>query len=274
MGRDKLDIARYTVAPGSGKVDLAAFDPDDDGGLEKGKQADKLLARDVERLFALQENLYAEGRRSLLVILQAMDTGGKDGTIKHVFSGVNPTGCRVVSFKAPSEEELAHDFLWRVQKAVPRYGEIGIFNRSHYEDVLVVRVRELVPKAVWQTRFDRINHFEKDLVDSGIQVIKFFLHISKDEQKERLEARLADPAKRWKFDVGDLAERKRWAEYQKAYAEALGRCSTEWAPWIVVPANRKWYRNLVVARAIVDKLESMKPKPRKPSADLAKLVVE
>ena len=272
MGRGTLDISRYTVAPGS-KVDLGRWDPDDDGGLEKGKQADKLLAVDIDRLFALQEKLYAEGRQALLVVLQAMDTGGKDGTIKHVFSGVNPSGCRVTSFKAPSEEELAHDFLWRVQKAVPRFGEIGIFNRSHYEDVLVVRVHELVPKAVWRGRYDRINHFEKDLVEIGVQLLKFFLHISKDEQKERLEARLADPAKRWKFDVGDLAERKRWNDYQKAYTEALARCSTEAAPWIVVPANRKWYRNLVVARAIVEKLEAMKPKPRPPKADLSSVVV-
>jgi PPK2 family polyphosphate:nucleotide phosphotransferase len=272
MGRDTLDISRYTVAPGR-KVDLAAWDPDDDGGLEKGKQADKLLARDIERMFALQEKLYAEGRQALLVVLQAMDTGGKDGTIKHVFSGVNPSGCRVTSFKAPSAEELAHDFLWRIQKAVPRYGEIGIFNRSHYEDVLVVRVHELVPTATWRARYDRINRFEKDLVESGIQVLKFFLHISKEEQKERLEARLADPSKRWKFDVGDLAERKRWNDYQKAYTDALARCSTETAPWIVVPANRKWFRNLVVARAIVEKLEAMKPKPRRPTSDLSSVVV-
>jgi PPK2 family polyphosphate:nucleotide phosphotransferase len=272
MGRDTLDISRYTVAPGR-KVDLAAWNPDDDGGLEKGKQADKLLARDIERMFALQEKLYAEGRQALLVVLQAMDTGGKDGTIKHVFSGVNPSGCRVTSFKAPSAEELAHDFLWRIQKAVPRYGEIGIFNRSHYEDVLVVRVHELVPTATWRARYDRINRFEKDLVESGIQVLKFFLHISKEEQKERLEARLADPSKRWKFDVGDLAERKRWNDYQKAYTDALARCSTETAPWIVVPANRKWFRNLVVARAIVEKLEAMKPKPRRPTSDLSSVVV-
>ncbi len=272
MGRDTLDISRYTVAPGK-KVDLATWDPDDDGGLEKGKQADKLLARDIDRLFALQEKLYAEGRQALLVVLQAMDTGGKDGTIKHVFTGLNPSGCRVTSFKAPSEEELAHDFLWRIQKAVPRYGEIGIFNRSHYEDVLIVRVRELVPKPVWRARYDRINQFEKDLVDSRVQVIKFFLHISKDEQKERLEARLADPAKRWKFDANDLVERKRWDDYQQAYSDALARCSTAAAPWIVVPANRKWFRNLVVARAIVEKLESMKPKPRQPSADLASVKV-
>jgi PPK2 family polyphosphate:nucleotide phosphotransferase len=272
MARETLDIERYTIAPGS-KLSLAKIDPDDDGGLEKGKHAEKLLARDIERLFELQERLYAEGRRALLVVLQAMDTGGKDGTIKHVFSGVNPTGCRVTSFKAPSEEELSHDFLWRIQKAVPRFGEIGIFNRSHYEDVLIVRVHELVAKSVWKSRYERINHFEKDLVDSGIEVLKFFLHISKGEQKERLEARLADKAKRWKFDVGDLKERERWDDYQKAYTEAITRCSTEWAPWIVVPANRKWFRNLVVARAIVDKLESMDPKPRQPTSDLSGIEV-
>jgi PPK2 family polyphosphate:nucleotide phosphotransferase len=273
MGRDGLDVKRYRVAPGK-RVNLAKWDPADDGGLKKGKEADKLLARDVERLFGLQERLYAEGRRALLVVLQAMDTGGKDGTIKHVFSGVNPTGCRVTAFKAPSEEELAHDFLWRIQKAVPRYGEIGIFNRSHYEDVLVVRVRELVPKAVWQARYERINHFERDLIASGVHIVKFFLHISKDEQKERLEARLEDPAKRWKFDEGDLAERKRWDAYQAAYADALGKCSTEEAPWTVVPANRKWFRNLVVARTIVEKLEEMNPKPRKAKPELASIVVE
>ena len=258
MGRDKLDIARYTVAPGSRKVDLSAFDPDDDGGLEKGKQADKLLARDVERLFALQENLYAEGRRALLVILQAMDTGGKDGTIKHVFSGVNPTGCRVVSFKAPSEEELAHDFLWRIQKAVPRYGEIGIFNRSHYEDVLVVRVRELVPKAVWQTRYDRINHFEKDLVGSGVHILKFFLHISKEEQESRFAERLSDPRKHWKFSKQDILESQYWEEYRKAYEVMLRHTSTGHAPWYVIPADRKWYRNYLVTSIVVEKMKMLK----------------
>jgi PPK2 family polyphosphate:nucleotide phosphotransferase len=273
MGRDTPDIAKYTVEPGS-KVDLRKWDPDDDGGLEKGKLAEKLLAKYLERLFNLQERLYAEGSRALLVILQAMDTGGKDGTIKRVFTGVNPTGCRVTSFKAPSQEELAHDFLWRIRNAVPRYGEIGIFNRSQYEDVLIVRVHELVPEAIWRRRYDRINHFERDLVESGVEILKFFLHISKDEQKERLEARLADKEKLWKFNVGDLAERKRWNAYQKAYADALSKCSTEWAPWIVVPANRKWFRDLVVARAIVDRLESMKPQPRQPEADLSGITVE
>jgi len=273
MARGTLDIERYTVAPGS-KVNLAKHDPDDDGGLEKGKKADKLLAGYLHRLCDLQERLYAERSRALLVVLQAMDTGGKDGTVKRVFTGVNPTGCRVTSFKQPSEEELAHDFLWRIRKAVPRYGEIGIFNRSHYEDVLIVRVHELVPKEVWRSRYDRINHFEKDLVDSGIHILKFFLHISKDEQKERLEARLADKAKLWKFDVGDLAERKRWDDYMKAYTDALSKCSTEWAPWIVVPANRKWFRDIVVAATIVDKLESLDPQPRQPEIDPSSITVD
>jgi PPK2 family polyphosphate:nucleotide phosphotransferase len=273
MGRDTLDVKRYTVAPGS-KVNLSKHDPNDDGGLEKGKKAEKLLAGYLDRLFELQERLYAEHSRALLVVFQAMDTGGKDGTIKRVFRGVNPTGCQVTSFKAPSEEELAHDFLWRIRKAVPRYGHIGIFNRSHYEDVLIVRVRELVPEPIWRGRYERINTFERDLVESGVQILKFFLHISKDEQKERLEARLADKDKLWKFDVGDLAERKRWDDYQKAYAEALAKCSTRWAPWIIVPANRKWFRDLVVASAIVDKLESMDPQPRQPDDDLSNIKVE
>jgi PPK2 family polyphosphate:nucleotide phosphotransferase len=273
MGRGTVDISRYTVAPGS-KVDLRRWDPDDDGGLEKGKQAEKLLAGYIARLSELQEKLYAESSRALLVVLQAMDTGGKDGTIKRVFTGVNPTGCQVTSFKAPSEEELAHDFLWRIRKAVPRYGHIGIFNRSHYEDVLVVRVRELVPEPIWRARYDRINIFERDLVEGGIQILKFFLHISKDEQKERLQARLADSSKLWKFNVGDLADRKRWKDYQKAYADALSKCSTESAPWTVVPANRKWFRDLVVARAIVEKLESMNPQPRQPEIDVKSITID
>src|SRR5688572_8911381 len=185
MGNDSLDVKQYRVPPGR-KVDLESWDPDDDGGLSKGKESERRLARDVERLDRLQENLYAEGTRALLVVLQAMDCAGKDGTIRCVFRGLNPIGCRVTSFKAPSEEELAHDFLWRIQRAVPRCGEIGIFNRSHYEDVLVARVRQLVPKSVWQGRYERINHFERELVASGIHVLKFFLHITKEEQKERL----------------------------------------------------------------------------------------
>ena len=193
-------------------------------------------------------------------MLQAMDTGGKDGTIKHVFGGVNPQGCRVSSFKAPSAEETNHDFLWRYHKSVPAKGRIGIFNRSHYEDVLVVRVKNLVPEDIWSRRYDQINAFERNLSLGGIAVLKFFLHISKDEQKRRLQSRLDDPDKRWKFSSNDIKERGFWDAYQQAFEDALSNCSTEHAPWYVVPANKKWYRNLVVARTIADTLEAMDPR--------------
>jgi PPK2 family polyphosphate:nucleotide phosphotransferase len=189
-----------------------------------------------------------------------MDTGGKDGTIKHVFEGVNPQGCRVSSFKAPSAEEANHDFLWRYHKSAPAKGRIGIFNRSHYEDVLIVRVKSLVHEEVWRPRYEIINDFERGLTLGGITVLKFFLHISKDEQKRRLQRRLDNPDKRWKFDHGDIRERLLWDEYQEAYQDMINACSTEHAPWYVVPADKKWYRNLVVARTIADTLEAMDPR--------------
>jgi len=208
----------------------------------------------------LQARLYAENMQGLLIVLQATDTGGKDGTIRHVFEGVNPQGCRVSSFKAPSAEEANHDFLWRYHKSAPARGRIGIFNRSHYEDVLIVRVKNLVSEEVWRARYDQINAFESNLVASGVTVLKFFLHISKDEQKRRLQSRLDDPEKRWKFSSSDLEERKHWDDYQRAFEDAINNCSTEHAPWYVVPANKKWYRNLVVARTIADTLDGMDPK--------------
>ena len=193
-----------------------------------------------------------------------MDTGGKDGTIKHVFSGVNPQGCRISSFKAPNPEERNHDFLWRYHKSAPAVGRIGIFNRSHYEDVLVVRVKNLAPEEVWRPRFELINNFEYNLTRNNISVLKFYLHISKDEQKRRLESRLADPEKRWKFSSNDIKERAYWDAYwdayQEAFEDAISETSTEYAPWYVVPANKKWYRNLVIARAIADTLEEMDPR--------------
>ena len=259
-------MKKYRIAPGT-KVKLSKWDPADTGSWKKGDKAEKQQAADVERLAELQELLYAENRRAVLVVLQAMDTGGKDGTIRHVFRGLDPTGCRVTSFKKPSDEELDHDFLWRMSRGVPRWGEIGIFNRSHYEDVLIARVNELVPPAVWKARYERINHWERDLVDSGITVVKFFLHISREEQKERLQARLDDPAKRWKFAPDDLAARQKWDDYQRAYEDALTKCSTEHAPWHIVPADKKWYRNLVVARTLVDVLEKMDPKPPRVELD-------
>jgi PPK2 family polyphosphate:nucleotide phosphotransferase len=201
--------------------------------------------------------LWAEGKHSLLIVLQAMDAGGKDGTIKHVMRGVNPQGCQVTSFKVPTEEELDHDFLWRIHKATPRRGYIGIFNRSHYEDVLVVRVHNLVPETVWRQRYEQINQFEKLLADTGTTILKFFLYISKEEQKERFEARLRDPAKNWKFSMGDVKERNLWDDYMAAFEEVLSRCSMPWAPWFVIPANRKWYRNLVVSQTIIEALEKL-----------------
>ncbi len=235
---------------------------------------EKELENQRKRLQTLQERLYAEHQRSLLVVLQAMDTGGKDGTIKHVFGGLNPQGCQVWSFKKPSDEEANHDFLWRYHQRAPQRGMISIFNRSHYEDVLVVRVKELVPKEVWQERYHLINEFEHMLTLNNIRVIKFFLHISKDEQKRRLESRLEDPDKHWKFSSNDIKERKFWDDYQIAFQDAINNCSTAYAPWYVVPANKKWYRNLVVARTIADTLESMNPQYPAAEAGLENIIIE
>ena len=225
------------------------------------------------RCASCRRSLYAESKHRLLIVLQAMDTGGKDGVIRHVMSGVNPQGCQVTSFKVPTAEELAHDFLWRIHQQVPRRGYIGIFNRSHYEDVLVVRVHDLVPKKVWQQRYEQINQFEKLLSETGTTILKFFLHISKDEQKRRLEARRDTPEKQWKFSLGDLKEREYWDDYMDAYEDALTRCSTRWAPWYIVPANQKWYRNLVVARTIVKTLESFDMKYPEPEKGIETAVV-
>ena len=249
--------SRYAVRPGS-PVDLSAVDPRDtavwDGDKDTAKAATTVLN---ERLEALQEQLYAEGKHSLLVVLQAMDAGGKDSTIRHVFDGVNPQGVRVASFKKPTDAELAHDYLWRVHAHTPPRGHITIFNRSHYEDVLVVRVHDLVPEARWRRRYDHIRAFEQLLVDEGTHVVKFMLHISRAEQKERFQERLDIPHKRWKFAHGDLAERQRWDDYMAAFAEALERTSTEAAPWYIVPSDRKWIRNLIVSTVLVDLLEGL-----------------
>jgi PPK2 family polyphosphate:nucleotide phosphotransferase len=261
------------VKPGT-QLKLSDYDPGDTG-LSSGKEAARVeIERDIEQLAELQEVLYAEDKRSLLIILQAMDAGGKDGTIKHVLGGVNPQGCEVTSFKVPSAEELDHDFLWRIHKAVPRKGHIGIFNRSHYEDVLVVRVHRLVPKEVWKERYDQINRFEKLLTEMGTVILKFFLHISKDEQKKRFQERLADPRKNWKFSEVDLKERELWEEYQQAYEDVLAKCSTEWASWYVIPANHKWYRNWLVARTIVETLESLDLKFPAPKCDLSRIQIK
>lgn len=264
---------KYRVKPGD-TVRLKDVDPDDHGGLVKGApETEAMLTRDLSRLSALQERLYAEGRQSLLVVLQGMDTGGKDGTIGHVMRGLNPTGCQVVSFKAPTSEELGHDFLWRVHKMTPRDGFITVFNRSHYEDVLVARVHKLVPETRWKHRYKHINHFEENLHDHGTRVVKIFLYISKDEQLRRLQARQQDPTKQWKLAPEDVSERKLWDEYVAAYEDALSKCSTEHAPWYVVPANHKWYRNIVVAGILADTLEAMDPQWPKPKVDVSKLEI-
>lgn len=265
---------RYRVEPGSdaqimarNTKDLRGFA----GDKTAGKAAMKILNSELEQL---QELLYAEGKHKVLVVLQAMDTGGKDGTIRHVFDGTNPQGVKVAGFKKPTEKELAHDYLWRVHGNTPASGEITIFNRSHYEDVLVVRVHDLVPEHRWRRRYDHINAFEELLADEGTTILKFFLHISKEEQKQRLQARLDEPTKTWKFAKGDLAERKLWNSYIAAYEEAITRTSTEWAPWYVIPADRKWYRNLAISTIIVDTLKSLGMRYPEPEEELAGIVIE
>ncbi len=262
------------VEPGT-RVRLADYDPGYCAGLSKNSP-EVAARRDAAhaRMYALQEMLWAEGKQALLIVLQALDAGGKDGTIRHVMRGLNPQGVCVAAFKQPTPEELAHDFLWRVHQRVPRHGQIGVFNRSHYEDVLVVRVKKLVPEKVWRKRYDQINEFEELLTESGTRILKLFLHISKDEQKKRLQARLTDPTKHWKFSTADLDERALWDDYMQAYEEALTRCSTKAAPWHIIPADHEWYRNLVVAELVVAALEEMAPQFPPPQVDLSKVVID
>ena len=269
-----MDDETYRV-PVKGKIKLKDYDPNDsrlfDGNKKDSKEA--LLKLNTE-LAALQEQLYAEGKHRLLIVLQAMDTGGKDGVIRAVFEGVNPQGVKVASFKVPTPVELSHDYLWRVHQQTPGKGEMVIFNRSHYEDVLVVRVHNLVPPVVWSRRYAHINDFERMLAEEGTTILKFFLHISKDEQKARLQARLDEPEKRWKFNVGDLGERALWNDYMRAYEAVLSETSTEWAPWYIVPANRKWYRNLVISDVLVKTLEAFDMQYPQPKENLDEVVIE
>lgn len=257
-----------TFDPGS-KIKLADIDPRKiDGDWDKESAAER-IEENTAASRDLAYRLYAENRRALLLVLQGMDTAGKDGTIRTVMTGINPQSCQITPFKQPSHEELDHDFLWRIHKAVPRRGNIGIFNRSHYEDVLIVRVHNLVPEKEWRSRYERINEFEELLTEGGVTIVKCFLHISKEEQRERLQARLDRPHKRWKFAKGDLSERKLWDDYQEAYEAALNKCNTEHAPWRVIPSDRKWYRNLVVSTLLRETLESMAPQfpPSEPGLD-------
>jgi PPK2 family polyphosphate:nucleotide phosphotransferase len=255
------------------QIRLRDIDPEDDAGLRNKAKARARLAEDLERLRKLQLLLYADNRYALLVVIQAMDTGGKDGLIRHVMSGLNPVGCVVTSFKVPTPDERQHDFLWRIHRAVPPRGVIGVFNRSHYEDVLVVRVHKLVPKEVWLRRYREINEFERTLRQNGVEILKFYLHISKAEQARRLRSRIEDKSKNWKFSEADIAERRLWSKYQTAYEDAINECTTSRAPWHIVPANNKWARDCVVARAMVDKLESLKLRYPKPTVDFSKIVI-
>lgn len=265
---------RYRVKPGH-KIDLGAVDAGEctlfSGGKGKSQEAFDELRDELQ---ALQKVLYAQNKRRILIVLQAMDTGGKDGCVKHVFSRVDPQGVQVKAFKKPSEEEAAHDFLWRVHHHVPGNGQIVIFNRSHYEDILAVRVKKLFGDEVWQRRYRHIIEFERMLAEEGTTIIKMFLHISKDEQKKRLESRLANPAKHWKLNPDDLVDRARWDDFQLGYEDLIERTSTEAAPWFVIPADRKWYRNLVVARLMVDTLRGLKMDFPKPDWDPASVVIE
>ncbi|NPV67917.1 MAG: polyphosphate kinase 2 family protein [Anaerolineae bacterium] len=258
-----------TLPPGK-RFRLKDFDPGYTGTFGNKKEAAQELQQNLERLHSLQEMLYAQGKHALLIVLQAMDTGGKDGVIEHVMGAFNPQGVRVTSFKVPTEEELAHDFLWRIHAAVPRRGMIGIFNRSHYEDVLVVRVKNLAPEEVWQRRYDHINAFERLLADSGVTIVKFYLHISKQEQKERLLERRNTPEKQWKFAPGDLEERTRWDDYMAAFEDALTRCNQDYAPWYVIPSDRKWYRNLIISRVLIETMEKMELAYPTPPPDIEK----
>lgn len=259
MDCDDPLAARTRVPPDSEGFSLAGIDPRDKLGLPGRKQTEAGFRADVEAIVDLQNAFHADGRHALLCIFQAMDAGGKDGTVRRVFGPVNPAGVRVTSFKKPSEIERAHDYLWRVHKAVPKTGMIGVFNRSHYEDVLVARVLGLAPLERIEERYAQINDFERHLAQNGVVIRKFYLHISKDEQRQRLQARLDDPAKHWKFNPGDIATRRRWDEFLAAADLALARCSTEHAPWYVVPADRKWVRNAVVARIIRRTIEALDP---------------
>ncbi len=263
-----MDYKKYLVS-GKNKIHLKDFDPNDSSEFNgKKKAGEEALIEINKEIETLQEQMFAEGKRRLIVLVQAMDTAGKDGIIRHVFEGVNPSGVRVAAFKAPSAVELSHDYLWRVHAQTPGKGEIVIFNRSHYEDVLVVRVRNLAPKEVWSKRYDHIKNFEKMLTDEGTTILKLFLNIDLQEQAQRFLARVEDPTKTWKFNPGDLEERKLWPQYMEAYEDVLNKTSTDYAPWYVIPSNKKWYRNLLVANILRDTLKGFKMSYPEPPADL------
>ena len=272
MARTTKLADELRIKPGT-RARIARRDPGATFGFDKAT-AQVATAKELARLSDLQDRLWAEAKRSVLVVLQGIDSAGKDGVIKKVMTAFNPQGCPVTSFKVPSAEELAHDYLWRVHRQVPRKGEVGIFNRSHYEEVLIVRVHGLVPKRVWSKRYAQINEFEKMLAETGTTIVKFFLSIDRDEQRERFQARYDDPTKRWKFSMGDLEERKLWNDYHAAFEDAVTKTSTDWAPWYVVPANHKWLRDLAVSSILADTMAGLRPAYPEPKGLPVGLVVE
>jgi PPK2 family polyphosphate:nucleotide phosphotransferase len=272
-----LDVSASKFSKSFAKLDASALpgikaEGAEPEAVEAAVRAD--TARLREALIQWQVKLYAEGKQRLLIVMQAMDTGGKDGCLRNVFSGCNPLGVKVARFERPTPEQLAHDYLWRVHPHVPSNGHIGIFNRSHYEDVLVVKVQSLVPEKRWSKRYEHIKQFESMLVDEGTTVLKFFLHISKDEQKARLQSRLDDPKKQWKFDTNDLVQREKWADYMQAYASAVHKTHQKVAPWFVIPANSKWYRDWAMLKIVVAQLQAMNPQFPKPVFDASKIVLK
>jgi PPK2 family polyphosphate:nucleotide phosphotransferase len=272
MGKNNLYGKMCRCEPGVHHR-LNRWDPDETAGLDK-EQAQEQFDKTIKRLQELEFLLYAENKQSVLVVLQAMDAGGKDGTIRNVFGPLNPQSCKVTSFKTPTSVELSHDFLWRVHSVTPRLGEIAVLNRSHYEDVLIARVKNLAPKTIWSKRYRQINDFERLLAENGTHILKFFLHISKDEQLKRLKKRLEDPTRYWKVDPADFEERKLWGDYQKAYEDAFTRCSTDYAPWYIIPANHKWFRNLAIAGILAETLEGLKMTFPAPKYDVKKIKVK
>jgi len=259
---------KFRVEEGS-KVKLDEIDPSYKGEHEDKASAQGELEKHAQRLHDLQYLMYAENKRSLLIMLQALDAAGKDGTVNHVLASMNPQGCRVYGFKTPTPEELAHDYLWRIYQATPRKGYVAVFNRSHYEDVLVVRVHNLVPEEVWSKRYDEINTFEKQLVDNGTHIVKFYLHIDAAEQLDRFKQRIDDPNRHWKISESDYTERRYWDDYKRAYEDAISKCSTKHAPWYIIPSNHKWFRNLAVSQIIADKLDSFNMKFPPPTVNIA-----
>ena len=266
-------IKKLMVIEGK-KINLQRLSPDYNFSIDEEKAEYALKQNLKKRMSELQYRLYAERKNGLLIVFQGIDTSGKDSTIRHVISAFNPQSCAVKAFKEPTTEDLSHDFLWRIHKRAPSRGEIVVFNRSHYEDIIQPRVHKTIHKSIWSQRYEHINAFERCLSDNSIKIIKFFLHISKEEQRKRLEERMNDPSKQWKASESDITERKFWNNYTVAYQDIINRCSNLWAPWYIIPANKKWFRNLVVALIIVDTLERMKPKFPKPTINLSEMTID